>query len=84
MKKTRKLLYSLYAAGIVTGASMLSGCVTRTVYVYPAGQPSYSVPRPAPAYTPAPAYNTTRRSSGGNSHASDVLSGILMGIGKAL
>ena len=69
MKKTRKLLYSLYAAGAVLGGSMLSGCVTRTVYVYPNGQPTY---------VPASSYNS------GSSNAGEVFSGILMGIGQGL
>lgn len=73
MKNTKKLLYSLYAAGAVLGASLLSGCV-RTVYVSPDGYPSYT-----PTYTPT--YNT---SSGGNSDAGQILSGILMGIGQGL
>ena len=71
MNNTKKLLYSLYAAGIVLGASALSGCsTTRTVYVYPDGTRMY-------APTPSSGYNNT--SCGG-----EILSSILMGIGQGL
>lgn len=46
MKNTKKLLYSLYAAGAVLGASLLSGCqTTRYVYLNADGTPAY-VPAP--------------------------------------
>ena len=42
MKNTKKILYSLYAAGIVLGAAMLSGCCqTRYVYLNSDGTPAY-------------------------------------------
>ena len=69
MKNTKKLLYSLYAAATVVGAATLSGCATRTVYVYPAGYPT----------TPTPTYVTP--SSG---CAPEIFTGILMGIGQGL
>ena len=78
MKKTRKLLYSLYAAGIVAGASALTGCVTRTVYVYPNGYQSYSAPRPRPTYTPPPVYRPIKSNGGAN--AGPVVSGVLQGL----
>ena len=75
MENTKNLLYSLYAAAAVLGGSMLSGCVTRTVYVYPDGRPVY---RPTATYTTTPSYNS------GSSSAGQALSGILMGIGQGL
>ena len=42
MKNTKKLLYSLYAAGAVLGAAMLSGCCqTRYIYLNSDGTPAY-------------------------------------------
>ena len=73
MQNTKKLLYSLYAAGAVLGASMLSGCV-RTVYVSPDGYPSYG-PTYAPTYNP---------STSNTSNAGQAVSGVLMGIGQGL
>ena len=72
MRNTRKLLYSLYAAGVVAGASTLSGCYTRTIYVTPDGYPTY-----APTHVPAPQPLTA-------SEATSLSSGILMGIGQVL
>jgi len=73
MKNTKKLLYSLYAAGAVLGASLLSGCqTTRYVYLNADG---------TPAYVPAP----TPTSSVGSSHVTgSIISGILQGIGQGL
>ena len=77
MKNTKKTLYSLYAAGVVAGASMLSGCTTtRTVYVYPDGRQIY-----------VPEQNSTNNSHFDENTAAgigQILSGILMGIGQAL
>ena len=75
-KNMKKLLRSLYAAGAVLGGSMLSGCVTRTVYVNADGYPIYT-PN-APTYTPTSTYNNNTSNTG------EILSGILMGIGQAL
>ena len=42
MQNTKKLLCSLYAAGAVLGASLLSGCqTTRYVYLNADGTPAY-------------------------------------------
>ena len=77
MKNTKKTLYSLYAAGVIAGASMLSGCTsTRTVYVYPDG---------------SRIYGPEQKSFGANYSDDDaavglsqIIPGILMGIGQAL
>ena len=82
MKNTKKLLCSLYVAGVVIGSSILSGCQTkpRTCYIYvnPEGIPVYSdgTPRIAPV--------RPQRTYRSNSAAGDVLPGILMGIGRGL
>jgi len=68
MKNTKKLLYSLYAAGIVLGASVLSGCCqTRYVYLNADG---------TPAYTPTSATPVKSNSQ----IPGQVISGILQGL----
>ena len=75
MQNTKKLLYSLYAASAVLGASLLSGCqTTRYVYLNADGTPAYV---PSPSYTP-----TSTQSF--KSNAGSVISGILQGVGQGL
>ena len=64
---TKKLLYSLYAAGIVLGASVLSGCCqTRYVYLNADG---------TPAYTPTPTSRTYN-----SDIPSSIISGVFQGL----
>ena len=71
MQNTKKLLCSLYAAGAVLGASLLSGCqTTRYVYLNADGTPAY-----------VPTYNS---GSGNSNAAGSIISGILQGIGQGL
>ncbi|MGN0920065.1 MAG: hypothetical protein ACI4OR_04865 [Alphaproteobacteria bacterium] len=72
MKNTKKLLYSLYGAGFVLGASALSGCCqTRYVYLNADGTPAYNTP----TYTPP-----QKQSSFGSTIPSQIISGILQGL----
>ena len=72
MKKTKKLLLSLYSAGVVLGASTTAGCVTRTVYVYPDSTTTYTPPQA-----------TTSTPSDDSSVALDIVAGVLMGLSHA-
>ncbi len=71
--KSKKVLYSLYTIGAVLGASLVSGCTTtRYVYLNADGSPAYTSPA------------RTRSSSSGSTVPSQILSGILMGLGGGL